>query len=153
MIRTLIAVTIFALAGASHTDAATPDLYRDTSGALLRQGQAALEAGDYKEARSRLETALVANPGNAQAMVLLGQTHEAIGNDQLGAGYYRRALVVEPDNRAALLGESLALLKADNPEGAKANEERLARLCAQEGCAELEALRKALSTHKTPAPE
>ncbi len=126
----------------------TAVIYREASHTLLNNGHKALEEKDYKNALSLFESALVADPGNVQALVAIGQVHEAMGQRSTGLGYYRRALVIEPESRAALAAESLAFLADDGLVKAEQNRDRLKRLCGNQGCLELREVESAIDAYK-----
>lgn len=128
--------------------AGTAPVYQDASRVLLRDGRAAMGEQNYKNALSLFESALVADPGNVSALVSIGQVHEAMGQRSKGLSYYRRALVIEPENRAALLAESLAFLADSGLVKAEQNMERLSRLCGESGCPELHEVQAAIDTYK-----
>lgn len=151
MIRSVLALVllsgIFALADESRA-AAPGDRFREAARALLAEGREEIAAGDHQAALKLLEAALVADPGNAETMIAIGEAHEAMERRKIALGYYRRALVIEPTSRPALLAESLALIADNTPEKAEENLERLRRLCAGGPCEEADRIARALAEHK-----
>ncbi len=131
----------------------TAELYREASRTLLNKGHKALGESDYNKSLSLFESALVADPSNAGALIALGQVHEAMGQRSTGIWYYRRALVIEPENRAALAAESLAFLADDGLVKAEQNRDRLVRLCGTQGCPELREVEAAIKAYEASQEE
>lgn len=104
--------------------------------ALVERGKAALAAGDYEAADDALEAALVADPANRAAFVAMGRVAMAQELYGQAVAMTRKALVLEPTDRDALLVQTEALVAMGAIERAKANRERLAKLCPT-GCAQL----------------
>lgn len=107
-----------------------------TSLALLEKGRAAYSAGDLAAADDALEAALVADPTNRAAFVAMGRV--AIAQELYGQAFQmtRKALILEPTDRDALMVQTEALVAMGAMERARANRERLAKLCPT-GCAQL----------------
>ncbi|MFQ5347258.1 MAG: hypothetical protein ACE5ED_05360 [Rhodothalassiaceae bacterium] len=135
-------------ATAGHAVIAVAPAYEKASRLLLDEGKAALDAGDAKKALRAFETALVADPANVAAIVAIGRAHEALGQRPQGLGYYRRALEIDPMNRAALAAEALALIAEGRIEDAEKDAARLEKLCGAENCPEFATVRKALLAEK-----
>lgn len=136
------------LADSPAAAAAPAEQFRAAARALLEEGRGELAAGDQKAALRHLEAALVADPGNVAAMIAIGEAHEAMERRKVALGYYRRALVIEPTSRPALLAESLALIADDTPAKAEENLERLRRLCAEGPCEEADRIARALADRR-----
>lgn len=149
----LIALTFATLIPQAQAVQKTDEVYRQASESLLENGYKALEENKLSDALTMFESALVANPGNVEALVAIGRTHEALGQRSTGLGYYRRALTVEPENRAALAAESLAFLADHGLIKAEENRDRLKRLCARDGCPELQEVDAAIKAYKAKTAE
>lgn len=147
----IVAVLLVSHAFAQHADAAAGpgDRFRNAARTLLAEGRTELAAGDFQAALRLLESALVADPGNVETMIAIGEAHEAMDRRKIALGYYRRALVIEPTSRRALLAESLALIHDNTPDKAEANLERLRRLCGEGPCEEADRIARALTDHKS----
>ncbi|RMD88651.1 MAG: hypothetical protein D6807_05280, partial [Alphaproteobacteria bacterium] len=149
LFATLFAISALSLtAPAGHAAIAVAPAYEKASRLLLEEGNAALDAGDANKALRAFETALVADPANVAAIVAIGRAHEALGQRPQGLGYYRRALEIDPMNRAALAAETLALIAEGRIEDAEKDAARLEKLCGAEDCPELATVRKALLAHQ-----
>lgn len=135
------------LIGAFSGQVAADDKYRDVSRLLVQEAVMAQKADKSEEAQTLFERALVADPANLQALIGLGQTHEAQGRVGRGLKYYRQALAIDPNEHVALEAQAVAFLKRDMIDRAEANREKLERLCAN-GCRALEAVSSALETYK-----
>ncbi|MDF1797919.1 MAG: tetratricopeptide repeat protein [Planctomycetota bacterium] len=89
---------------------------------LSARGLLALEAGDYKAARSDLEAAVVAGPVRAhRPLSALSRLAEATGYDEEAMEYVERALEVSPKDPWALYQRGRLLVKRDDLEGAEAS--------------------------------
>lgn len=148
VVLTVSAVLLMAGWTSTVSEAAPQPLYSAAADALIEKGRQAQAAENYYEALTAFESALVADPGSVEAMVAIGETHEALGKRSVGLAYYRRALVVEPNNLAALKHESLALIAAGELERAEKNLERLRRICGEGECAVLSDVEKAIAAYK-----
>jgi Tfp pilus assembly protein PilF len=113
----------------------------------MNAGVRAIQAQDWKAAVSRLESAIVFDPGNADAFERLGYAHQQLGNPDKALKYYRIALEIEPNHAAALSRRGMALLSAGNVEEAKADLQRLSRRCGT-GCAPHDELQRALDSQR-----
>ncbi|WP_265563098.1 hypothetical protein [Sphingomicrobium arenosum] len=131
-----LGLTASTLAGPSLASQAKGDDAIDArSVALVAQGSEALAAGDLVAADNAFETALVLDPRNRAAYVAMAKV--AIEQQLYGQAIRltRKALTIEPTDRAALAvqGEAYAALGANAK--AEANLARLERICAAD-CAE-----------------
>ncbi|GGO13122.1 hypothetical protein GCM10007972_18990 [Iodidimonas muriae] len=152
-ILVLSGAALMAAPASSFAYQGTAPAYRSASQHLMMEGQAAMEAADYKTALTKFETALVADPNNLAALVAIGRAHEALGDRSAGIAYYRRVLTIEPDNRAALAAESLAYLADFGLVKARQNLDLLKRLCGTEGCEEVDEVRAAIAAFEAESPE
>jgi len=148
LLLALGACAVMAAPASALPETAPTSLYSAAADSLLEAGRKALAEERYYDALTAFESALVADPGSVEAMIVIGQTHEALGQRSVGLSYYRRALMLEPNNRKALETESLALLLEDRFDAAKRNVERLRRICGEEKCAALTVVEQAIADYK-----
>lgn len=107
--------------------------------ALIKQGQAALAAGDTQAAIDAFEAALTVDPGYTPIFLQLAEAARAEGLQGKAIRYYREALTRDPGNFAAISGEGAALVEKGAVEKAKSNLARLQSLCGA-SCPETVAL-------------
>ena len=138
-IAILLASGHFALAAYDETDP-RPDLN------VLR---AQIEAGGASQAISPLRDWIVSNPGDADALNLLGYAYRKIGNWEKSRRYYTKALAVEPDHPGALEYMGELELQTGNPGAARTLLIRLQAACP-DGCGELDDLIEAFAEHQIP---
>ena len=107
-----------------------------------------IEAADYEAGIRILEKANRKESGNADVLNMLGYAHRKLGRMEVARGFYREALVIEPQHLGAneYLGE--LYLETGKLELA---EERLAELVAAcpSGCEEREELAEAIDAYKS----
>jgi len=120
--------------------------YQNISRQLVAEAAMALEAEKVSDAQLLYERALVADPANTNALLGLGRSHEVQGRVGRGLKYYRQALEIEPNDKAALEVQALAFLKREMLDRADANRAKLARLCP-EGCTALDTVETALEAY------
>ena len=80
-------------------------------------------SGRYAAAQAQLETVLDAQPGNLEALLLLGESHRFRGNCGAALSAYDKALQIDPDYRAA----AEAKFRAEKEICAVAEEKRVAK--------------------------
>ncbi|WP_431470494.1 tetratricopeptide repeat protein [Sphingosinithalassobacter sp. LHW66-3] len=107
--------------------------------ALLEQGRAEKAAGDLSQAIGLVESALVVDPRNREAFIVLAEIARARGLSGQAIRYYREALTLEPNDTAALRGQGEALVMKGAVERARANLAQIRTLC-QGACPEAERL-------------
>ena len=141
-----------------------PDAQVDPrSVALLDQGRSSLKAGSFEQANDLLETALAVDPKNRAAFIELAEVAKAQGLPGKAIRFYREALELEPNDRAALAGQGDVLVQKGAVEKAKENLAKLKQLCSgvcpeeQRLAALIEkgpppAVLSAQATTKVPAP-
>ena len=117
--------------------------------ALVAEGRAALAAGDSDRAVDAFEAALTIDPAATGIFLDLANAARRNGLQGKAIGYYREALVREPDNLAAISGEGAAMVEKGAVEKARRNLARLQTICG-ENCAETRALAAAIA--KGPQP-
>lgn len=100
--------------------------------ALLEQGKAARSGGNTSRAVDLIETALVVDPRNREAYVVLGQI--AAGQELHGKAIrmYREALRLEPNDLAALTGQGESMVAKGAVARARENLATIRRVCAKE---------------------
>ncbi|MHA1537719.1 MAG: tetratricopeptide repeat protein [Alphaproteobacteria bacterium] len=118
----------------------------------FENGVSAARAGDWRMSVRLLERSVSRDPQDADALTML-----AFGNRQLGRlapamRYYRAALIIEPGHRLANLRIAQAYLAANQLAKARRHLEVLSKACPK-GCAELEALDRAIAGHKIKGPD
>jgi len=96
--------------------------------AEVRDGYEALRSGDLASAKRSYAAALANESTNLDALLGLATVEARSGGRQAAAGYYRRALEVDPRNPSALAGLA-ALTDASRPEALEA---RLTREIAEQ---------------------
>lgn len=103
--------------------------------ALLAQGKAARAAGNYDAATDALESAVVVDPRNRAAFVVLAEV--AVARDLPGKAIrlYREALLLEPNDVVSLRGQGEALVKKGAVARARDNLAKIRTLC-RTGCAD-----------------
>ena len=99
------------------------------AGALIAQGQAALEAGQPQRAVDALEAAFVIDPQYTPILLALAEAARREGLQGKAIRYYREALTRDPGNYAAMAGEGEALVEKGAVERARRNLAQLESLC------------------------
>ena len=156
--KLLVAGMAAALLAAPGTGRQPDDQIDARSMDLLRQGQTLFSSGKLVEADDALEAALVVDPRNRQAFVLMAQVAKKQGLYGQAIRFTNKALELEPADRTALVVQGEAMVELGATARAKANLEKLRKLCPS-GCAEVSALNSAISQGptvaeaKTPAPK
>ena len=97
--------------------------------ALLSQGKAERAAGNVDAATDTLETALAVDPRNRAAFVELGQISQGLGLSGKAIRLYREALLLEPNDVAALEGQGEALVAKGAVTLAQGNLAKIKTLC------------------------
>ncbi len=123
-----VALTIVCVSTSLHGQ--RPDDQVDQrSIALLAQGKAERAAGNVDAATDTLETALAVDPRNRAAFVELGQISQGLGLSGKAIRLYREALLLEPNDVAALEGQGEALVAKGAVNLAQANLAKIRTLC------------------------
>lgn len=129
------ALTLLTVSTALHGQ--RPDDQIDPrSVALVAKGDAARAAGNLDGATDALETALAVDPRNRAAFISLAQVAEARALPGKAIRLYREALLLEPNDRAALKGQGEALVMKGAVERAKQNLAQIKTLCGKAACPE-----------------
>lgn len=97
--------------------------------ALTSEGRAALNAGKLDLATDYLESALAVDPRNRPAFMALAKVAEKQELPGKAIRLYREALLLEPNDVAALAGQGEAMVQKGALEKARANLARIKQLC------------------------
>lgn len=128
-----IALTV-ALAGATMASAGfsqrADDQVDPRSSALVQEAQSLTAAGRHDDANDLLETALAVDPGNRGAYIALARVAQAQRLPGKALRLYGDALRLEPNDINALEGQGEAFVQRGAVERARANLERVRRLCS-----------------------
>jgi tetratricopeptide (TPR) repeat protein len=116
-----------------------------TSLMFQKRGEAALAAGNLPAANDALETAVAADPKNRAAFVSLAKVAQAQSLPGKAIRYYKNALLLEPNDLAALSGEGDALVQRGAVDRAKDNLARVQKLCGSATCAPATTLAAAIA--------
>jgi predicted Zn-dependent protease len=77
----------------------------------LSQAEAAIDTKDFTRAKTLLDTYLSAHTGDARALFDRGYVEDAQGNDDIAAGYYRKAITADPKQFESRLSVGLILAR------------------------------------------
>ncbi|WP_375396333.1 hypothetical protein [uncultured Sphingomonas sp.] len=108
--------------------------------ALLNRGKAAEAAGNLPGATDLIESALVVDPRNRGAFLELAVLAEKQQLPGKAIRLYREALLLEPNDVAALRGQGEAMVTKGALGPAKENLARIRTLCGKKACPEATAL-------------
>lgn len=111
---------------------------------LLAEGKAARAAGNLDGATDLVETAAAVDPRNRQAFIVLAQVAAQRGLPGKAIRLYREALLLEPNDVAALDGQGEALVQKGAVVRAKDNLAKIRGLC-KAGCPEVAQLAAAIA--------
>jgi Tfp pilus assembly protein PilF len=100
---------------------------------LVAQARAARAAGNLEGATDLLETAVTVDPRNRAGFLLLAQVADQRDLPGKAIRLYREALLLEPNDTAALRGQGEALVKKGAVARARDNLQRIRTLC-KGGC-------------------
>jgi Tfp pilus assembly protein PilF len=103
---------------------------------LLEKGRAARAAGNLGQATDLIETALVVDPRNRAAFTTLAEIARTQNLPGKAIRLYREALLLEPNDAAALRGQGEALVQKGAVEKAKENLARIRTVCGGKPCPE-----------------
>ena len=98
--------------------------------ALLEKGRAARAAGNLQGATDLIEAAVVVDPRNRAGFVTLAEVARAQGLQGKAIRLYREALLLEPNDIAALRGQGEAMVAKGAVERAKENLAKIRTLCS-----------------------
>ncbi|WP_076069276.1 tetratricopeptide repeat protein [Sphingomonas montana] len=119
--------------------------------ALMQAGDAARRAGNLTGANDLIETALAVDPRNRAAYIALARVAQAQALPGKAIRLYREALVIEPNDVAALGGQGEAMVQKGAVERAKVNLARIRALCKAAPCAPAATLAAAIAKGPPPA--
>ena len=110
---------------------------------LLEQGRALALAGYYDDALIVLDA--VQNKQDAMVLTYIGYSHRKKGDTDVGIGFYKQALAIDPNNinTREYLGEGYA--SAGKMELAKAELGMIEKLCGNTECEQYEDLAAAIA--------
>ena len=108
---------------------------------------ALIAAKKYQEAILPLKSAEKMAQNDADIKNLLGFVHRKTGRLDEAAGYYRRALKINPKHKGALEYQGELFLMRGDKEAAQANLAKLDKICWL-GCIEFDDLKKAIAEVK-----
>ena len=110
---------------------ASPALAVDSGGPAVDLGpaRAAIAQGDWQGAANLLQPVVQAEPGNADALNLMGFVLRKSGNLEQAGSYYRAALSADPRHLGALEYQGELFLMLGDKASAEANLQRLTELC------------------------
>ena len=94
-----------------------------------KAGEAARKTGNYQGATDALESALVVDPRNRMAYIELAEVARAQGLQGKAIRLYREALLLEPNDVAALVGQGEAMVEKGAIAKAKENLAQAQGLC------------------------
>jgi tetratricopeptide (TPR) repeat protein len=110
---------------------------------LLEQGRALALSGYYDNALAVLDA--VSNKNDAVVLTYIGYSHRKKGDTDVGIGYYKQALAIDPHNlnTREYLGEGY--MSAGKVELAKAELAMIEQLCGNRECEQYQDLANALA--------
>ena len=139
------AAALFALSLSTSLMAQRTDAQIDPKSlALLQEGKAAQAAGNLDAAQDAIEIALVVDPRNRQAFVVLGDISQSRGLPGKAIRLSREALALEPNDVGAIRGQGEALVAKGAIEKAKENLTKLRAICGA-GCTDANQLATAIA--------
>ena len=123
-----LAVVLATVSSVGHSQ--RPDSQIDArSMALTKAGQAEAAAGRFDVANDTLETALAVDPRNRPAFLALADVAKKQALPGKAIRLYREALLIEPNDVAALAGQGEALVAKGAFTKAKENLAKVKALC------------------------
>src|SRR5690242_3345034 len=143
LVATAAALTLASVSTALHSQ--KPDDQIDArSLEWLAKGKAASVAGKLEEATGDLETALAVDPRNRGAFVALGDVAHKQGLNGKAIRHYRDAMLLDPNDPAAIAGEGQALLAKGAVKQANVDLAKLKKVC-KGACPEAQQLAAAIA--------
>lgn len=115
----------------------------------MKQGEMAMNAGQYSDANDALESALAVDPRNRGAFIALAQVARKQGLQGKAIRLYGEALLLDPQDVNALSGQGQAMVEKGAVEKAKANLAQVRTFC-KAACAP--ATQLAAAIEKGPPP-
>ncbi len=117
---------------------------------LLREGEAHIAAGRFKEADDALEAALVVDPRNRAAFVALARVAQRQKLFGQSVRFARKALALEPNDLDAIAIQGEAMVELGAVAKARENLAKLQKLCPS-GCRQVASLSAAITRGPTVA--
>ncbi len=146
------AAALMVLTVSTGLQAQRPDDQIDPkSVALVQQGLQQKAAGNLDGATDSLETALAVDPRNRAAFIALAEIASAKGLPGRAIRLYHEALVLEPNDVAALRGQGEAMVQKGAVEKAKENLARIRAICGAGACNDATQLAAAIEKGPPPA--
>lgn len=140
-----IALSLMLMMVASVSHSQRPDAQiSERSLALTAEGKAFAAAQKYDDAVSAFESALAVDPRNRGAYINLAMVAQKQGLPGKAIRFYREALLIEPNDVAALAGQGEALVQKGAVAKARDNLARIKQLCSVT-CAEQDKLAMAIT--------
>jgi tetratricopeptide (TPR) repeat protein len=139
------AAMLVTVSSASYGNMPAPRPISEISRSMQAEGERLYAAGEYDQAIGWFETALAADPRNADAYIGLGRIAQAQDLPGKAVGYFREALTLLPDDRRVIAAQGEALVQRGAVEKARENLTRLQTLCGESGCPEATGLSAAIS--------
>lgn len=146
----LTAAIALATMGSAGQGQRADDQIDARSVAFAQEAQALSGQARYQEAIDLFETALAVDPRNRQAYIGLARVAQGQKLPGKAIKFYFEALKLEPNDVNALAGQGEALVQRGAVERAKANLERIRKLCTAP-CAPATTLAAVIA--KGPPPE
>ena len=106
--------------------------------------QADIKASSWTKAIADLRAFLKANPKSADGWNLLGYSYRNHGDLKLADSAYDRALKIDPNHVDALSYQGVLYVKLGQTAEAKANLDKIAKVCGNTTCPQYVALAKAI---------
>ena len=124
-----LSLALLAVASASNGQR-REDAILPQSLALTAEGQTMLQAGKFDQATDYFESALAVDPRNRPAFMALARVAGKQGLPGKAIRLYREALLLEPNDVAALSGQGEAMVQKGALAKARENLARIKQLCA-----------------------
>jgi Tfp pilus assembly protein PilF len=153
-----VALGLGAAMMASSGSSQTPDnQIKPESVTLLKQGEAALAAGQFQAADDALETALAVDPRNREAFVALARVAARQKLYGQSIRFTNRALALEPNDVNALAVQGEAMVELGAAARAQQNLAKVRQLCGPKSCVQATTLAAAIArgpavAQKSPTP-
>ncbi len=113
------------------------------SAAMVTEARVLLAGAKYEAANDTLESALAVDPKNRGAFIALAQVAQKQALPGKAIRYYREALMIEPNDVAALSGQGEAMILRGALARARDNLARISQICPT-ACAEQKSLAAAI---------
>jgi Tfp pilus assembly protein PilF len=123
-----LSLALLAVSSVGHGQKADADI-SPASAQLTQEARTLAGAQRFAEANDLLESALAVDPRNRRAFVELALIAEKQGLPGKAVRLYREALLIEPNDTAALAGQGEALVQRGAVGKAKENLARIKQLC------------------------